>query len=203
MGKSFMHTTKIESLPLGNLHETPYSMTEQFLDMEDFEGSILEPCAGNGAIVKVLSRKYTGVVSYDLNYGENKKDFLLESREYSNIITNPPFGKMADLMVLHAKKLYTSKIAMLLRTNYLSGAGRFKLNVYSELSKVYVFTRMSDLRFELRDDGKYPTAGIVYAWFVWEKNYLGSPRILWIDNSKYCLLKKDKLIYEKEKKKNE
>ena len=50
---------------------------------------------------------------------------------------------------------------------------------------------MPDLRAPIRDDGKYPTAGIVYAWMIWEKGYSQSPAIRWIDSKNYVLKKRD------------
>lgn len=37
-----------------NYYQTPYSMTKQLLEVENFEGKILEPSCGSGVIVKFL-----------------------------------------------------------------------------------------------------------------------------------------------------
>ena len=44
---------------------------------------------------------------------------------------------------------------------------------------------------KLREDGKYKTGMMVYAWFVWENGYAGLPMIDWIDNNDDVLSKKD------------
>ena len=44
---------------------------------------------------------------------------------------------------------------------------------------------------ELREDGKYRTGMMVYAWYVWENGYGGLPTIDWIDNNDDVLSKKD------------
>ena len=44
---------------------------------------------------------------------------------------------------------------------------------------------------KLREDGKYKTGMMVYAWFVWENGYSGLPMIDWIDNNDDVLSKKD------------
>ena len=44
---------------------------------------------------------------------------------------------------------------------------------------------------ELREDGKYRTGMMVYAWYVWENGYSGLPMIDWIDNNDDVLSKKD------------
>ena len=137
-------------------------------------------------VLNINKYKYTYSDKY---YGDIRKDYLEDSNIYDNIITNPPYGRITDYIILHAKKHTKYKIAMLLRTNYLSGTYRYNAGVFEELKKVYIFTRMADLRAQIRDDGKYPTAMIVYAWFVWEKGYKGSPKLNWIDNQKYVLKK--------------
>ena len=68
---------------------------------------ILEPCSGNCAIVNYLKKNNFKNIDYsDLNYGENKVDFLTmnDFSQYDLIITNPPF-KNKNLFL---KKLYES-----------------------------------------------------------------------------------------------
>jgi hypothetical protein len=189
MNKAFMHRTA-----KNNNYDTPYSMTEQLLKQEKFQGLIFEPCAGNGAIVNVLLQHGYDVFSHDL---KNNKDYLKNFYTYDNVITNPPYGNITDDIIIHAKKHTRYKIAMLLRTNYLSGYKRYRKGIFNNLVRVYVFTRMADLRCKLRPDGKYTTAGIVYAWFVWNMQYPfpafnWEPKIQWIDNQKYVLKKNEK-----------
>lgn len=192
MGKAFMHRT---FLIKGDLYQTHYSLTWQLLKREKFPYEIHEPCCGKLAIVnaiELLKHHYCTVTYSDLFYSEDRIDFLKDNTKRDSIITNPPYGSITDYFIMHAKKVYKYKIAMLLRTNYLSGYQRFRKNVYKELKQIWVFTRMCDLRAEIRQDGKYPTAGIVYAWFIWEKNYNGPVIIDWIDNQKYVLNKENK-----------
>ena len=44
---------------------------------------------------------------------------------------------------------------------------------------------------KLREDGKYKTGMMVYAWFVWENGHSGLPMIDWLDNNEDVLSKKD------------
>lgn len=205
-GKGFMHRSAEN-----NFFETPYSMTDQFMELEkfDYNSTCIEPACGNSAISQRIYSYFKHFVEGDISKGN---DFYKNHCRYDYLITNPPYGKEADKFVMHAKKVVTKKFAMLLRTNFLSGSERFKLGdiklsmwqrfkgifitswdkgIYTNLKKVYIFTRMSDLRASIREDGKYPTAGIVYAWLVWEKGYRGDPKIKWIDNQKYVLKKSD------------
>ena len=173
----------------------PYSMTRQLLEVENFEGKILEPCCGAGAIVKVL-RDYEKTVDYcDLNNEfsltgifKNFKDFVNDDFDrYDNIITNPPYS-LAKEFILKAKEITNNKIAMLLPLNYLHGVTRYN-EIYLDrkfpLKAVYVFCRYGMLEETIRDDGTYRTGMMVYAWYIWDKSYKGEPIIRWLNNNCY------------------
>jgi hypothetical protein len=166
-GKSFMHRSAE-----GDFFQTPYPMTRALLDREKFPKLILEPASGRGAITRVLRERGHVVTDYDLETGgeTGPKDFLEEHRRFPAIITNPPYS-LADQFVMKAKGLRPKKFAFLLRTNYLSGQARLEAGIFKGLARVYVFSRMPDLRAPIREDGLSPTAGIVYAWMVWVKGY--------------------------------
>ena len=169
-----------------DFYETPYSLTEQLLQIEKLRGSILEPARGNGAISKILKK-------YGINYIEYDKeiDFLKETRKYDTIITNPPYSK-AFQFILKAKEVAQKKIIFLLPLSYLHGKKRFDY-IYQDkifpLARIYVFVRYPLLGEKLRKDGKYNTGMMVYAWFIWEKEYKGEPIIKWLDNSEYIIKK--------------
>ncbi len=186
IGKAFMNRSSSS-----DFYQTPYSMTRALLEREyfDFRSIVLEPAAGERAMVKVLRENFQYVIDSDISDPDHT-DFLEEEGHYPYVITNPPY-KLADAFVERARRVALDKWAFLLRTNFLSGQQRLKEGRFRELSRVYVFSRMSDLRAPLREDGKYPTAGIVYAWFIWQHGWRGAPRIHFIDNSKYVLRKAD------------
>ena len=188
-GKNFS-TNNTGKRRKSDFYETPYSMTEQLLENELFGvnsvygGTILEPACGNGAIAKVLKEKGYDVVAYD-----KEKDFLQETKFCPYIITNPPYSQAFEF-ILKAKKIAIDKFCFLLPLSYLHGQKRFE-KIWSDaefpLTKVYVFTRYPLLGEKLRDDGKYNTGMMVYAWFVWEKGYKLNPQIFWIDNNKFVI----------------
>lgn len=186
VGKAFIHSDGSKRND-GDLYETPYSMTRALLDRESFKskGYFLEPAAGNGAIVRVLSERFENVTAYD-----REVDFLTETDRHDYIVTNPPYSH-ADEFVEKALSLQPRKFAFLLRTNFLSGQARVRAGIFDDLARIYVFSRMPDLRAPIREDGKFPTAGIVYAWFVWEPLHGGPPEIHWIDNGEFVLRKGD------------
>lgn len=178
----------------GDLLQTHYSLTWQLLEVEKFEGAIHEPCAGYNAIVNACKMKIKNKITFsDLYYGEHAGiNFLLDKTEkFENIITNPPYLRdRVDDIVMKTRNRVINKSAMLLRINYLSGTARLRKSVYDGLSRIYVFTRMPNFNFPLRNDGKYPTAMIVFAWMIWDKKANNAyPEIKHIDNSKYVLRK--------------
>lgn len=175
-GKAFIH----RSAP-GDVYETPYSMTQALLNRERFPRLILEPACGPGAIVRVLSENGHDVHAYDA-----ETNFLAEDRHFRAIITNPPYS-LADEFVAKAQELRPRKFAMLLRTNWLSGQARLRAGLFDGLARVYVFSRMPDLRAPIREDGKFPTAGIVYAWMVWTPGRQRPATVHHIDNGGYVL----------------
>lgn len=176
-------------------YQTPYSMTKQLLEVENFEGKILEPSCGAGAIVKVLRDHKKSVDYCDLNNDfsltgifKNFKDFINDDFDrYDNIITNPPFS-LAKEFILKAKQIANNKIAMLLPLNYLHGVARYN-EIYKDrkfpLKTVYVFCRYGLLEDTIREDGTYKAGMIVYAWYIWDKSYKGEPVIRWLNNNSY------------------
>ena len=195
----------------GDDYQTHFSMTQQLLDTGIFNKRkrILEPAAGKGAIALVLSnRGFKNITAYDIDpediprmmpYRIMQQDFLKEQRSFPQIITNPPFSKAYEF-VLHAKEVCTERFAYLLPLSYLHGKQRYD-HIYQDqdfpLRYVYIFTRYPDMRALLREDGKYPTAMQVMAWFVWEKFSMWKeagvvppePVIRWLDNNEYVLSK--------------
>lgn len=215
MGKDFC-SRKSKS----DFFETPYSMTEQFLEVEkfDYNKTVLEPASGDLAIFKVLSDIGFLPIHGDLKYGFDflKRDSILayNNKPFDYIITNPPFSKW-DKFVNKAKDIAIEKFAFLGKIEFLVGIDRFINNIYKDrdypLTKIYIFTRQINLSFmetypKLREDGKYPCGMYNMGWFVFERNrfmdkntlnvtykkFIPDPPIIkWIDNNKYILRKKD------------
>ena len=194
-GKNFSANNATGKRKKSDFYETPYTLTRKFLDVEYFDKSlsVCEPACGGGAISKVLNEywEYDKITAYD-----KETNFLWDYNEYNYIITNPPFS-LAFEFIQKAKQLAKSKFALLLPLSYLHGKKRFD-EIYSDreygLEKVYVFTRYPMLGETLREDGKYNTGMMVYAWYVWANGYSGNPTIDWLDNNEDVLSKKDKII---------
>ena len=191
-GKNFSANNATGKRKKSDFYETPYTLTRKFLDVEYFNknSTVCEPACGGGAISKVLNEYWEDdkITAYD-----KETNFLWDFDEYNYIITNPPFS-LAFEFIQKAKQLAKSKFALLLPLSYLHGKKRYD-EIYSDrsygLEKVYVFTRYPMLGEALREDGKYNTGMMVYAWYVWINGYSGLPTIDWLDNNEDVLSKKD------------
>lgn len=78
-----------------DLYETQREDVEILTPLLSNVKIIYEPCAGNGAIVKVFEDCGLEVVYSDLNFGDKKADFLNNQAhpEFDVLITNPPYAK--------------------------------------------------------------------------------------------------------------
>ncbi len=146
--------------------QTPKEITELLLKYEKFNGDILEPCCGKGAISNVLLEKGYNISSSDIKdygYGEVKDVFDLR-KEYDNIITNPPFSnKFALPIQKHLLKITKKKLVLLW---YAKNIGRIlegKTSIF--LKKIYIINK--------RIEWKETNLGWLFAWYVWEKGYKG------------------------------
>lgn len=191
-GKNFSANNATGKRKKSDFYETPYTLTRKFLDVEYFNknSTVCEPACGGGAITRVLKEYWEDdkITAYD-----QETNFLWETGEYDYIITNPPFS-IAFEFIQRAKLVAKSKFAFLLPLSYLHGKKRFD-EIYSDrtygLERVYVFTRYPMLGEALREDGKYNTGMMVYAWYVWTNGYSGLPTVDWLDNNEDVLSKKD------------
>jgi hypothetical protein len=167
----------------GDCYETPKWAVECLLRRESFEGSILEPCCGQGVISKVLRDYGYTVISSDIRDTENidgdkGKDLFNINKSYSNIITNPPYSKINEI-VKHFSTIYNKKMALILRLDFLESMSRYEFFTSFPLKVIYVFCA----RVTMYPEGEEkPTSSgrIAYGWFVWDKDYIGNPMIRWI-----------------------
>jgi len=164
-----------------DFYPTPAYAVEELLKREEFIGNIWECACGDGAISEVLVKKGFDVINSDLvdrGYGV-QLDFLKSDFVADNIITNPPY-KFSLEFILKAKTQSRGKIAMFLKTVWLESESRYEMFQDKEfpLKTVYQFSK----RVTLYKDGvKMKNSGMIsYAWFVWDKSYVGKPTIEWI-----------------------
>ena len=154
------------------------------LGLETFSPNIWECACGEGHLSKIFTDAGYNVKSTDLmdrGFGENGIDFLsIDNLQWNgDVITNPPY-KLALDFVLKAKKQGRKKIAMFLKTVWLESESRYEMFQDTEfpLKTVYQFSK----RVTLYKGGvKMKNSGMIaYAWYVWDKDYVGKPTIEWI-----------------------
>lgn len=159
---------------------TPAWATHALIDNEQFDGEILEPACGNGAMSEVLATTGNEVISSDLynrGYGEAGIDFLADKRTVANIVTNPPYNS-AEGFVDAGLARASRKVALLLRLAFLEGCNRQRTIFTSRPpSRVWVFSeRITFYPANAVQKGSGTTA---YAWFVWDKSARGGTELKW------------------------
>lgn len=165
-----------------DFYPTPPEAVEALLRLENFEGTMLEPCCGDGAISLILANHGYDVTStdlYDRSFGEIGLDFTSSEYPYKgdNVITNPPF-KLAEEFLTLSLKRSSKKVAFLCKLQFLEGAKRKTMFETLPLKKVWVFSK----RLTMSKGGeKTKNSGMLaFAWFVFEHGYDGEPTIGWI-----------------------
>lgn len=182
---------------------TPTSAILALLKKEklDKNKSFLDPCTGSGRFPKAI-KKFFGEVDifssdlYDYGYGDeigidfaenyhivHKKEEWFTPQSFDYICTNPPYDKKSLIKIIkNCKKIAKEKVILLLRLSHLAGKERYKeifLDKEFPLEKIYVFVKR--LQFGVKDkNGKIQSPTIEHAFFVFTKNYVGSPKIDWI-----------------------
>ena len=167
-------------------YQTPPEAVLRLLEVEQFKGSILEPCCGAGAISKVLEKAGFEVASHDIRkddgvYGSKGIsifDFYSSIYQADNIITNPPYNN-AQAVIEKSLGLADKKVAMLLKLTFLESAKRYEFFKNTPLKNVWVFCRRVNMYPEEREKPKN-SGTITFAWFVWEHGYTGRPQIGWL-----------------------
>lgn len=160
---------------------TPKWATHALIDNEKFEGIIWECACGNGAMSEVLKHTGQTVISsdlYDRGYGDAGVDFLSSNRRTANIVTNPPYNS-AEGFVAKGLKSAERKFALLLRLAFLEGGNRQR-TIFSTTppSRIWVFSeRITFYPAGAVEKGSGTTA---YAWFVWDKDAIGSSELKWL-----------------------
>lgn len=163
-----------------DFYATPAWCVQRLLEVAQLPGGLwLEPAAGDGAIVRAVTRRDVSWHLRELREEERPAlersapgakvfigDFLeavesgaLAGQRYSVAITNPPF-RLAQEFV-DACLTCADHVVMLLRLNFLASKARWKF-MSSHTPDVYVLPS----RPSFTGGG---TDSIEYAWFVWKR----------------------------------
>lgn len=168
-------------------YPTPAPVTRELLKREKFPGPILEPCAGQGHMVRELERHGLDVRSNE-PHGSGQFlptwgfDFLQTDVRLGgcrSIVANPPY-RFAEKFIRKAIDLGFDKHAWLLRMQFMESKERFALFRDDPPARIWVFSK----RVQITERGlKRPIGGmIVYAWWVWDGLDVGKhPELRWIE----------------------
>lgn len=108
-------------------------------------------------------------------------DFLTYNEPFNgDIITNPPY-KFAKQFVQKSLDIIKpeAKIAMFLKLTFLEGQDRRKLFDSDPPKTIYVFSKRQ-IYAKNGDFTNISSSAVAYAWFIWEKDFKGSPQVKWI-----------------------
>jgi hypothetical protein len=146
--------------------------------------SAWEPACGEGHMAAVIVEfARAPVVASDIfayGYGTAPHDFLHDEPLTMPhwITTNPPFA-LACEFTLRALNLASAGVAMLVRTQWIEGVGRYEKLFRDRPPTLYApfVERVPMVKGRWDPDASTATS---YAWFVWHKSAIGLPRIFWI-----------------------
>lgn len=189
-------------MPLGNhiagrtrksqfdFYETPEWATEKFLSQAIADGTIskndkvYECCCGAGAIVRVLQKMgfekiaQSDIQTEDYISGEKGVDvYSLKDNCCEIVITNPPYNLMTkENMLCEFLRIASKKVILLLNIYFISSAKRKEMLENSPLKTVYIHSDRVTM-FPHGEETPKNGGTKLFAWFVWEHGYTGTPEI--------------------------
>lgn len=161
-----------------DFYETPPECTRALLRYamtDDDCGPVLDPCCGDGAILRVVKECWDApVYGFDIDPARNGSHVeirdALSPRGWEHrgtIITNPPYKHALAFVERAIQEVGNHTVAMLLRLPFLASAARYHFHM-NHPADVYVLSK----RPSFTGDGK--TDATEYAWFVWGHGRGGS-----------------------------
>jgi hypothetical protein len=176
----------LETREQHDYYATEPKAVELLVDILPFNNKIWECACGEGHLSEALIKKGFQVKSTDLidrGYGTGGYDFLNSNDTWDgDIITNPPY-KFAEPFVEKALSLIQdgNKVAMFMGIQFLEGKRRKDFLQKNNLK--YVFVSSSRLNCAKNGDFKKYSGNSArcYAWYIWEKGYVGETIIKWFN----------------------
>jgi hypothetical protein len=171
-----------------DFYETPEYFTECFLQKEQFNKNILEPCCGNGKISIVLQKYGYNVKSSDIlkrNFECEEVDFLQSNfeKDVYDVVTNPPYEKSLEI-ILKASEIAKNKIAIVGRIQFLESIKRYNIlfkNGFNDFKLSKVYPSIKRVGFARANKDYNNSSTMMSAWFVFEKGYKDLPYVDWIN----------------------
>lgn len=181
------NTNRKENMDSADLYNTPVTALDAIYPIFKHRfgnDKIIEPACGLGVIAEYLKSKGHIVETNDLyKYtayeADSYRDYLNEYSEKGDwVVTNPPFNICSDFV---QKGFDVAPQQLLfLRTAFLETKNRYD-NIFSKghLKGIYQFIRRVECT---KGEKQEHTANSVsYAWFHFDRNFVGNPQFFWID----------------------
>lgn len=160
------------------------ALAEHVLDTTQLsKASCWEPTCGRGFMAATLSEYFGSVRASDIHpygYGEvsNFLSRMPAEKEVDWLITNPPF-RLAEEFARQAIARAAAGSAMLVRTGFIEGAGRFR-RLFSHHPPAIVaqfVERVPILRGRVDPTASTATG---YCWLVWKPQRDPGTKLVWI-----------------------
>jgi hypothetical protein len=173
-----------------DLYGTPLVAIEALLRTVKLPHRLWEPACGHGNIATVLRAHGHEVVCSDVADHGFPLDFtedFLKARQLpigcEAVVTNPPYSLCARSapFVQHALEL-SPIVALLLRLAFYESDARSTILEERGLRAIYVFRLRLPMMHRDGWQGRKANSGMAFAWFVWDRNYVGPTiisRISW------------------------
>ena len=154
--------------------------------VERFTPTVWECACGGGHLVNALRAHGYAVLASDIVDRGCPSSYILDflHADYCafDIITNPPY-RYAKEFVEHALNITSlgCKVAMFLKLTFLESRSRRALFEKYPPKRIWVFSE----RVQCAKNGdfekyKKTSTAVAYAWFIWEKGYVGETTVGWI-----------------------
>jgi hypothetical protein len=186
MSQPWTHTAGAAAFPRVDEHYVePHWVSERLFQEEKFIGGVYDPACGFGRIVQ--SARDADLNAYgsdivDRGFEGGVLDFFEESRNHSNIVSNPPFDVFEDF-TRHALALADRKVALIMPTARLNAA-RWLYD--TPLQSVWLLTPRPSMPpgHVIKAGGKVGGGKSDYAWLVFEHGYSSHPELKWLHRDK-------------------
>jgi len=174
-----------------DLYDTPTAITHAILKKEEFPGTVIEPCAGNGFMVNAVKQFGLPVRSNELyptekfspdtnlNYVTDDLSSLFTGDDTYSVVGNPPYT-LAKEFIEKTINSNVVKHAWLLRFQFVESKKRYEFFKIHPPRRVWIFS--SRVNF----DPVSPNGGLIcFSWWVWERGFKGDPELKWLAPEKF------------------
>ena len=160
--------------------EPPWAVDALIAAERPFVGTVLDPCCGEGNIVKRLEAAGVRAVGGDIKPRWDRAVIhhfsgSLEGYKPDSVVSNPPYNLAQDFVGC-ALKHTQDRVCVLLRLAFLEGQKRRAWFEATPLARVWVSSRRISMP-PGGSDVKAKGGTIAYAWFCWEKGHRGPAQI--------------------------